>query len=255
MDALPLFEREYDEPGIINAKDIVSVENAPRRCVITFFGEVAERIRLEYGAEEIYRIRSEMGEFPLLAFEHNGVPVAMIHCGVGAPLAAGILEEVIAAGCTAFVACGGAGVVDRTVNANRVLVPTAAVRDEGVSYHYLPPAREVEPTAVALEAVRKTVRAYSVDSLEGKTWTTDAIFRETPGIIRRRREEGCISVEMEAAALFAVARYRGIECAQLLYAGDDVAGELWDPRNWDKQVDARERLFYLALEACLAIDV
>lgn len=254
MTDCPLFEKDYEESALINAAEVVSVDNAPKHCVLTFFGEVAERARSEYRCEEVYRIRSEMGQIPLVALEVNGRPLAMAHCGVGAPLAAGMLEEIIAAGCRCFVVCGGAGVVDPAIDANRVIVPTAAIRDEGTSYHYLAPSRAVAPTDAALNAVRDAIREAGIPATEGKTWTTDAIYRETPGLVRRRREEGCVAVEMEAAALFAVARYRGVELAQVLYAGDDVAGELWDSRDWHKQTDARERLFELAVDACLRMD-
>lgn len=76
----------------------------------------------------------------------------------------------------------------------------------------------------------------------GKTWTTDAKYRETPDMIELRRNEGCITVEMEAAAFFAVSQYYGIPLAQLLYAGDDVSGEVWDSRNWNTQKNIRDNL-------------
>lgn len=250
---VPLFEKEYGEPALINAADYVKARDVPSHCVVTFFREVVERVRVDHAAEEAYRVRSEMGEFPLLRFEYDGKPLAMILCGVGAPLAVGMLEEIIAAGCRYFVVCGGAGVVDSSIDANRVIVPTAAVRDEGVSYHYLPPSREVAPTDRALAAVRECLSRKGIAFTEGKTWTTDAFFRETPSIIEKRRRQGCLCVEMEAAGLFAAARYRGVELAQMVYAGDDVGGELWDPRDWHKQTGARERLFHLAAEACLSI--
>ena len=78
--------------------------------------------------------------------------------------------------------------------------------------------------------------------------------------IDRRRAEGCVTVEMEAAALFAAAQFRGVPLGQLLYAGDDVGGDEWDPRGdqgdweargWDGRASTRERLFWLAAEACL----
>ena len=87
----------------------------------------------------------------------------------------------------------------------------------------------------------------------GKTWTTDAFYRETPAKVKRRKAEGCISVEMEASAFFAVAQFRGVQFAQILYAGDDVSGDKWDSRQWSDQVVAREQLLELAIEACLQI--
>ena len=85
----------------------------------------------------------------------------------------------------------------------------------------------------------------------GKTWTTDAFYRETPDKVALRRSEGCVAVEMEAAAFFAVARFRGVTFAQMLYGGDDVSGEEWDHREWNKRRSVREDLLWLAAEACL----
>ena len=95
--------------------------------------------------------------------------------------------------------------------------------------------------------------ARHVPYVLGKTWTTDAIFRETPAKVQLRRSEGCLTVEMEAAAFFAVAQFRGVIFAQMLYGGDDVSGAEWDARGWNKRISVRERLFWLAAEACLAI--
>jgi len=83
----------------------------------------------------------------------------------------------------------------------------------------------------------------------GKTWTTDAVYRETPEKIRRRKAEGALTVEMEAAAFFAVAQFRGVSFGQMLYGGDDVSGTEWDTRGWHQRHDTREKLFWLAVEA------
>lgn len=84
----------------------------------------------------------------------------------------------------------------------------------------------------------------------GKTWTTDAFCRETPGMVKRRRDEGCPVVEMEASAMFAVAQYRGIQIGMLLGCDDDVSAEVWDARRDHPVLTANEKLFWLALEAC-----
>ena len=88
----------------------------------------------------------------------------------------------------------------------------------------------------------------------GKTWTTDGIYRETPARIARRRDEGCLTVEMEAAAFFAVAEFCGVTFGQMLYAGDDLSGDTWDMRDFiHGQASLRERLFWLAADACLRL--
>jgi uridine phosphorylase len=83
----------------------------------------------------------------------------------------------------------------------------------------------------------------------GRTWTTDGLFRETRAKVARRRDEGCLTVEMEAAALFAVAAFRGVTIGQLLYCGDDLSTEAWDHRGWDGDTGVRERLFEIACAA------
>ena len=132
-------------------------------------------------------------------------------------------------------------------------VPHDAVRDEGTSYHYLPPSREVSASPEGVAALEQTLQARNVDYLLGKTWTTDGIYRETRAKVERRRREGCLTVEMESAAFFAVAQFRGVLFAQLLYGGDDVSGQDWDSRHWEKQSSTREKLFWLAVEACLEL--
>jgi uridine phosphorylase len=132
-----------------------------------------------------------------------------------------------------------------------VVVPTSAVRDEGTSYHYLPPGREAAPSPEGVAAIETALRQHDVPYRLGKTWTTDGLYRETREKTRLRAEEGCLTVEMEAAAFFAVAQFRGVQFAQLLYGGDDLSGE-WDSRDWTRHT-VRERLFWLAAEACLML--
>jgi uridine phosphorylase len=134
-----------------------------------------------------------------------------------------------------------------------LVVPTSAVRDEGTSYHYLPPDRQVEASELAVAAIRATLDAHGVPYVTGPTWTTDGIYRETRERMRRRREEGCLTVEMEAAALFAVAAFRGVTIGQILYAGDDLSGDAWDERGWLGDAEGRERLFWLAAESVLRL--
>jgi uridine phosphorylase len=134
-----------------------------------------------------------------------------------------------------------------------VVVPSCAVRDEGTSYHYLPPGREVAASAEAVDAIEQTLKSHEVPYVVGKTWTTDGLYRETPGKVARRKAEGCLTVEMEASAFFAVAQFRGVTFGQILYGGDDLGGDTWDHRDWLRQATTREKLFWLAAEACLQL--
>ena len=126
----------------------------------------------------------------------------------------------------------------------------APIRDEGTSYHSLPPGREVAADPRGLEILRDVLECQDHPYRFGKTWTTDAVFRETRGKIQARRAEGALVVEMETAALFAIGAFRNVLVAQLLYAGDSVGGEIWDHRDWGAQKSIRKSLFFLACEAC-----
>ena len=194
-----------------------------------FFREVLADVIA--GSQPIHVNESEIGERPIHLIRYRGRRLVVAHPGVGAPLAAAMLEGLIALGCRKFIAYGGAGVLKSSISAGQVVVPTSAVRDEGTSYQYLRPSREVAPTRRALAAIRRTFAANGVDFVLGKTWTTDAVYRETRARMLKRRAEGCITVEMEASALFAVARFRRVELAQMLYGGDDLSGKDWDPRH------------------------
>ncbi len=249
---VPILEFDPAREAVIEPSRIIApLEGVPEHCVICFFQDVIAQLRQTHQAREIDYMRSEIGSHPLYALEHQGRQLAVFHPGVGAPLAAGLLEEVIARGCRKFIACGGAGVLVREVAVGHVVVPTSAVRDEGTSYHYLPPGREVAPSAEGVAAIEAVLTRHGVPWHAGKTWTTDGLYRETREKTRLRTEEGCLTVEMEAAAFFAVAQFRGVQFAQLLYGGDDLSGE-WDSRDWTRHT-VRERLFWLAAEACLML--
>ena len=245
----PILEYDPNPDAVIRPERLIAPIDAPEHCGVCFFREVIEGLAVSGRARRIAVQKSEAGEHPVYEMEFAGRRLALFHPGVGAPMAAALLEEVISLGCRKFVACGGGGVLDREIVAGHVVVPVSAVRDEGTSYHYLPPAREVAASPKGVAAIERTLRRHGVPYLLGKTWTTDAFYRETPDKVARRRAEGCHMVEMEAAAFFAVAQFRGVSFAQILYGGDDVSGAEWDDREWQR-LPVREQLFWLAAEAC-----
>lgn len=246
----PLFEYDGSLPAMIEPAQVIKrIDEMPEHAVLCFFQRPIQEFCAEKNAPAIAQLSSEIGKNLVYVLEHNNTRVAITHPGVGAPLSGSFLEELIAFGGRKFIAVGGAGVLDSTIAPGHVIVPTSAIRDEGTSYHYLPPSREVTPDAAAVQAIVETLRAHNVPYDLGKTWTTDAVYRETPDKIRRRKAEGALAVEMEAAAYFAIAQFRGVQFGQMLYGGDDLGGEQWDFRGWTNLHDTREKLFWLAVEA------
>ncbi len=252
MTALPpILEFDPTTEAIIEPHNILKPIDIPKNCVLCFFQDVIAKVAAEHQAQVIHHLLSEVGPVPIYTIEVDGAPVAFMPPGVGAPLAGAFLEELIALGCRKFMACGGAGVLDGEITVGHVVVPTSAIRDEGTSYHYLPPAREAAPSPAGVSAIETTLKKHHIPYLKGKTWTTDAIYRETRSKVESRKAEGCLLVEMEAAALFAIAQFRGVSFAQLLYGGDSLAGDEWDHRGWMGQASTREKLFWLAAEAVM----
>ncbi|MEO8394679.1 MAG: nucleoside phosphorylase [Chloroflexota bacterium] len=248
----PILEFDDDPKAFIEpGKTTKPLENVPEYCVLCFFNDVIASLFAD--KTHFHRLHSEIGHNPIYIGELKGRQFAVVHPGVGAPLAVGILEELIALGCRKFIACGGAGVLNQAIALGNLVIPASAVRDEGTSYHYLPPSREVSASPAAIEAIQKTLDDRNIAYVIGKTWTTDALYRETAAKIARRRAEGCITVDMEASAFFAVAQFRGVTFGQILYGGDDLSGEVWDHRDWFRQPSIREKLFWLAAEACLRL--
>ena len=256
-ERVPLLEDDLSSPGLIQpGAGLLPLEldvATPEVAVLCFFQEVLESFVSRGRARQVGQLVSEIGPNPLYLVGSDGAEVLVVHPGVGAPLAAGMLEEVIALGCTRIVACGGAGALRDDLVLGHAVVVDEAVRDEGTSYHYLPASRSVTADQHGVSVLVGLLEERGVPFLVGKSWTTDAFYREARPRIDRRVAEGCLTVEMEAAAFMAVARFRGIRFAQLLYAGDSVAGEAWDERGWNRAGSIRASLFKLALEAALRL--
>ncbi|MFM2077600.1 MAG: hypothetical protein RJA49_1490 [Actinomycetota bacterium] len=247
----PLFEFDPSPTAVIDPTRYRAPLGFPQHAVMCWLGDVLRARTADI--TPIFTIEFEHGDHPVCVVEHRGVPVAVVNPGVGAAAAVTSLEAVIALGATNLIGCGGAGIVRSGFPLGHVIVPTGAVRDEGTSYHYAPPDAEVLPHPRALAAIDDALTAAGVPHDLGLTWTTDAPFRETEGKVARRRDQGCISVEMEASAMFACAAFRGAVYGQLLYAGDDVSAAEWDHRDWNQQVGVRERLLDIALDAVIRL--
>lgn len=148
--------------------------------------------------------------------------------GIGAPMTATITENLIAAGVEVLCIVGGSAGLQRSIGPTDVILADEAIRDEGVSYHYLPPEQEAKPTIELVERLEREYVDSGFETHRGTTWTTSAFYRETVAEIEQYVEDGVVSIEMEAAALFAVAEYRGVDAAAVFDIGDLITEEEWN---------------------------
>lgn len=249
----PILEFDSSPEAFIEPSKVIRARDLPEHCVICFFREVLDKIIAEHDAKIMVENHWEDGPHHVYEISYQGQRLAFFHPGVGAPIAAGLFEETIAFGCKKFIACGGCGVLERDMAVGHIIVVSGAVRDEGVSYHYLPPGREVTANRQGVLALASTLDQRGIPYRVGKTWTTDAPYRETAKKIADRRAEGCLTVDMESASFIAVAQFRGVLFGQALYGGDDLSGTEWDHRHWTSRSEIRESLFWLCADACLRL--
>ena len=249
----PILEYDSTREAFIEPSRVIRPREMPEHCVICFFREVVDKLVIECNARTLVENRWEDGPHPVYEMEFRGKRLAFFHPGIGAALTAAMLEEVIAFGCRKFIACGGAGVLAEDIAVGHLIVVSAAVRDEGVSYHYFPPGRELSANTAGVDALVRTLDGQGVPYRIGKTWTTDAPYRETSHRIATRQKEGCLTVEMECAGMMAVAQFRDVVFGQVLYGGDDLSGTEWDNRGWQSKGEVRESLFWSCANACVSL--
>jgi len=141
--------------------------------------------------------------------EADGLRYGIIGGAVGASFAVLVAEELFASGCQHLVSVTSAGQITPLRAPPYFVLIERALRDEGTSYHYLPPSdfADADPALVAVAVT--ALRDVGLPVYRGASWTTDAPFRETEAAIAHCRERGILAVEMEAAALYAFARARG----------------------------------------------
>lgn len=216
-------------------------------CIINFSYKIMDAL-LEQDLIELVdeQLRSVSCSFPL--YRVKGTNIGIIKTTVGAPIASVLIQEInYTTSCKKFVLFGSCGGLDSTIPPSKLIVPSAAYRDEGTSYHYLPPADYVQIDGYS--KVAKIFEELGVDHIVGKTWTTDGIYRETARNMAARRAEGCICVEMEIAACQAVASFVGAEFYPFTYRADNLDSTNWEP-SLLKEMKLDERLshFFIALE-------
>jgi uridine phosphorylase len=173
-------------------------------------GDVARHLK-RLGAGEMHRgwacYHTELFTFNLDELGEIGI----IGCAVGAPFAVLLAEQLFASGCELLISVTSAGQITAGEDPPYFVLIDRALRDEGTSYHYLPPSAFAEAAdMVLLERVENAVsRLNGIAVCRGGTWTTDAPYRETEAAIARARGLGLLAVEMEAAALYAFASATG----------------------------------------------
>ena len=245
--AIPILEFDDNPQAVIMPNHEGLDLQLPKKCIYAFLEEEIDRYAQEVGAECIGEFISATKTYPVYVMDYKGEKVCLAQAPVGSAPAAQFMDWLIGYGVEKIISTGTCGLLTN-IEENAFLVPVRALRDEGASYHYAPPSRYMDVNVEAISAIEQVLEQLGVPYEEVMTWSTDGFYRETAEKVAYRKEEGCAVVEMECAALAAVAQLRGAVWGELLFTADSLADlDNYDQRDWGAKA------FEKALELCLEI--
>lgn len=167
----------------------------------------------------------------LFVFSDTGHTVGVLgNFGIGAPTTAMLMDELIADGVETFLSIGFAGCLDDSIGVGEFIVCEKAIRDEGTSHHYVESEKYAYPSESLIVEAKRLLGDRDASYHLGPSWTTDAVYRETKAEVERYAEEGVLTVDMEASAVFAVAAHRGVEAGAMFVVSDYLGPSEWDPK-------------------------
>lgn len=247
-----LLDEFENEEAIIDPSIIIKpIPNFPEVVVSIFshylFDEIVSTFNL---TNVIGHTKDVDGIWPIYELIYKGKRIGFSKARLGGPACAGTGEEIISMGAKTLILLGNCGVLDRTIEDCGIIIPTSAIRDEGTSYHYLPASDEIEVNQKYLKLFEEILEEHHYSYVTGKTWTTDAFYRETKSKMERRKKAGAITVEMECASMAAMCQYRHVDFFQFLYAGDNLDNDTWDVRslNGHVRLNDKQKIALLAFE-------
>ena len=231
-----LEEFDNNKIAMINPCNIVSkIDNMPETVVSFFEEKMFEHFLSAFKPEIITSIGCAVKKHPIYKINFEGKDIAVVQAGIGEPYCVGNFEEIVELGAKNILLFGSCGSLVNAKNCS-VIVPTAALRDEGTSFHYAPPSDEIKLDSNLVEKMCKFFDEKHITYIKGKTWTTDAFYRETKEKIERRKNAGAVCVEMECAGMTAFAKFRNVNFATFFYTGDNLSKEVWDKGSLSKDI-------------------
>jgi uridine phosphorylase len=246
-----LEEFDPNKNAVINAFDMIqTVDGFPKIAVSCFSHITFNRLLKEMNGVLITSTGTANMDIPIYKVIYNGIEIVLFMSYVGAAGCVAVLEDIFAMGVEKIILFGTCGVLNGDIKDCSIIIPNFAMRDEGTSFHYARPSDEIRVNKKYQDEFIKILEQHNCSYTIGKVWTTDACYRETREKVDRRKESGCICVDMECSAVAALADFREKEVFQFFYAADNLDNENWDARslsNSSKILD-KDRIALLAME-------
>lgn len=251
-----LTEFDPNPRAVINPDMLVRpIESFPEVTVACFSWQLFQKMLDFFEPKLLGYVCSAVGDEPVYEVVYKGKRFAFYQAKVGEPLCVADYEDLMQMGSRRLILLGNCGVLDKRIEDCGVIIPTRAIRDEGCSYHYAPASDMIDVNRKYRDLFKAVLEEFHYPWVEGITWTTDAVYRETREKVERRRAQGAICVEMECAGMQAVCDFRKTEFFQFFYAGDNLDHADWDPRSLsgDTRLDDKGKIVLLAFELGLRI--
>jgi uridine phosphorylase len=251
-----LEEFDINKSAVINAFDMIqSIEGFPKVAVSCFSYVTLERLLKELNGVPIESTGTANMKIPVYKVIYNGAEIALFMSCVGAAGCVAVLEDIFAMGVEKIVLFGTCGVLDVDIKDCSIIIPNIAMRDEGTSYHYALASDVIQVNKRYQDEFIQILEQHNCTYTIGKVWTTDACYRETREKVNRRKESGCICVDMECSAVAALADFRKKEVFQFFYAADNLDNEEWDARSLSNSAEIleKDRVALLAMELAVKL--
>ncbi len=220
--SFPQFRNKHLEAALFTPQDFARYRalevKLPAKWIITYHHRLLSYIQRKYSPEKI--------KFSGLVNFYTTKDIGFVRLpGIGSPFAVTLLEELIALGSKEFLNIGFAGGLQH----EGIFLCNKALRDEGTSHHYIPHGKYSYPDLGLTKRFGNAITRQGLGYETAATWTIDAPYRETKAEIERYRKQGIATVEMEASALFAVAKLRKVKIASAFVVSDVLLKE-WEPK-------------------------
>lgn len=228
---IPNYEDKYGANAVFSPEEVVGMggeglPDVPPAVILGYQPKLTEFVEPRADSpvqivrsQQLYPVTETVGYVPVHEW------------GTGAPISAMVTENLIAAGAETVILLGGAAGLQTDTPPEAAVLPTGVIRDEGVSYHYIPDEESVTPTASLVEGLDDALSGAGFDTLRGTTWTTSAFYRETIPEISAYGDDGVLTLDMESAAIWAVCQYRGVDTATVHELGGVLTPEEWQPKT------------------------
>ena len=252
---IPIIKQKYNSKSIRTPKNFMNYRKkigkwpkfkAPKSVIICYDNRILDYVKKNYLIEK-YKVFC--GDFFLLKGTNNKVAI-FGNFGLGSPMIATRLEELIQFGVKNFISIGEAGALQKNTKIGDIIICNKAIRDEGVSYHYLKSSKYVFASKILLNKIITQLKDKKISFDIGPTWTTDAIYRQTESEIKKFQKEKILTIDMEIATLFAVAKYRNVKAGAILTISDSFANLKWNPK-FHETTKSLEKIFEIAKESLL----